>query len=289
MQPRANRLISALLAVTGASLLLAAPGVAAPAGGATATSTDVAAWAPADAATIHPGVMMFTDGAQCTANFIFTNGTDTLIGYAAHCAGTGAATDTNGCDAESLPLGTEVEIDGASQPGTLVYSSWLAMQTAGESNAAACDFNDFALVRIDPADVAKVNPSIPSWGGPQGTGTTAEGEQVYTYGNSSLRGGITQLSPKTGTTVGVDPSGWSYDVYTATPGIPGDSGSAVLNQDGAGLGILVTVQIAPLAASNGITDIGKAVAYARTHGLSGLTLVDGTEAFDGSIGAGIGL
>jgi hypothetical protein len=289
MQPRANRLISALLAVTGASLLLAAPGVAAPAGGATATSTDVAAWAPADAATIHPGVMMFTDGAQCTANFIFTNGTDTLIGYAAHCAGTGAATDTNGCDAESLPLGTEVEIDGASQPGTLVYSSWLAMQTAGESNAAACDFNDFALVRIDPADVAKVNPSIPSWGGPQGTGTTAEGEQVYTYGNSSLRGGITQLSPKTGTTVGLDPSGWSYDVYTATPGIPGDSGSAVLNQDGAGLGILVTVQIAPLAASNGITDLGKAVAYARTHGLSGLTLVDGTEAFDGSIGAGIGL
>jgi hypothetical protein len=289
MQPRANRLISALLAVTGASLLLAAPGLAAPAGGATATSTDVAAWAPADDAAIHPGVMMFTDGAQCTANFIFTNGADTLIGYAAHCAGTGAATDTNGCDAESLPLGTEVEIDGASQPGTLVYSSWLAMQAAGESNAAACDFNDFALVRIDPADVAKVNPSIPAWGGPQGTGTTAEGEQVYTYGNSSLRGGVTQLSPKTGTTVGVDPSGWSYDVYTATPGIPGDSGSAVLNQDGEGLGILVTVQIAPLAASNGITDLVKAVAYARTHGLSGLTLVDGTEAFDGSIGAGIGL
>lgn len=87
-------------------------------GGATpATSAAQPAWAPADEATIHPGVQMFTDGAQCTANFIFTDGTDVYIGYAAHCAGTGAATDTNGCDAGTLPLGTPVEIGGADQAG----------------------------------------------------------------------------------------------------------------------------------------------------------------------------
>src|SRR3546814_6731137 len=68
-------------------------------------------WAPAASAPIHPGVMMFTDGAQCTANFIFTNAADVFIGYAAHCAGTGGATETNGCDSGSLPLGTPVEID----------------------------------------------------------------------------------------------------------------------------------------------------------------------------------
>jgi hypothetical protein len=290
MQPRANRLISALVTVIGASLLLLAPGVAAPAGGATA-STDVAAWAPADEATIHPGVQTHSPSGQCTANFIFTNGADVLIGQAAHCTGNSAATSTDGCeqDPAPLPLGTEVEIDGASRPGTLVYSSWNAMLAGDESDEATCAFNDFALVRIDPADVDRVNPSVPAWGGPVGSGTTAVGEQVYTYGNSSLRGGVTELSPKTGTTVGVDPSGWSYDVYTASPGIPGDSGSAVLNEDGAGLGILVTVQIAPLAGSNGITDLAKAIAYARGHGLSGLTLVDGTEPFDGSIGAGLGL
>src|SRR3546814_4349711 len=67
--------------------------------------------------------MMFTDGAQCTANFIFTNAADVFIGYAAHCASTGGATETNGCDSGSLPLGTPVEIDGATQPGTLAYSS----------------------------------------------------------------------------------------------------------------------------------------------------------------------
>ena len=58
------------------------------------------------------------------------------VGYAAHCAGLGAATDTNGCLAESLPLGTPVTFnEGGSLvsegtvvgQGTLVYSSWLTM------------------------------------------------------------------------------------------------------------------------------------------------------------------
>ncbi len=44
--------------------------------------------------------MMYTDGAQCTANFVYTDAAgDTYVGYAAHCAGTGAATDTDGCTA----------------------------------------------------------------------------------------------------------------------------------------------------------------------------------------------
>ena len=64
-------------------------------------------WAPAATAAIHPGVQMYTDGAQCTANFVFTDGAGNVyVGYAAHCAGLGEATDTNGCLAESLPLGT---------------------------------------------------------------------------------------------------------------------------------------------------------------------------------------
>ena len=31
------------------------------------------------------------------------------VGYAAHCAGTGGQTDTNGCDTGSVPLGTTVD------------------------------------------------------------------------------------------------------------------------------------------------------------------------------------
>jgi hypothetical protein len=175
------------------------------------------AWAPASQATVHPGVMTFTDGAQCTSNFVFTQGSDVYLGQAAHCSGTGGATETNGCDSGSLPVGTPVEIDGASRPGTMVYNSWITMQAGGETNADTCDYNDFALVRIDPADVAKVNPSVPGFGGPTGGGEAADGSTVYSYGNSSLRGGVTKLSPKQGTVVATEGNGWSRTVYTVSP------------------------------------------------------------------------
>ena len=55
------------------------------------------AWAPASSATIHPGVQTFTDGAQCTANFVFFDATNVYLGQAAHCSGTGSSTDTDGC------------------------------------------------------------------------------------------------------------------------------------------------------------------------------------------------
>src|SRR6478672_12244730 len=83
---------------------------------------------------IHPGVQTFTDGAQCTANFIYSDGSNTYIGQAAHCSGTGGSTETNGCDSGSLPVGTPVEVSGASKPGTMVYNSWLTMQAKGESD-----------------------------------------------------------------------------------------------------------------------------------------------------------
>jgi hypothetical protein len=236
------------------------------------------AWAPAATAKIHPGVMTFTGGAQCTANFIYTAGTDTFIGQAAHCSGTGAATDTNGCTAQSLPEGTAVQVDGAANPGTMVYNSWIRMQSSGESDPATCAFNDLALVKLNPADVAKVNPSIPFWGGPQGIGKSVTGKKVYSYGNSSLRLGLSPLSPKIGAITLVDPSGWSYNLYTATPGIPGDSGSAFLNTAGAALGVLSTVEAAPLPASNNIGSIAKELAWARAHGF-GVNLVNGTQPF----------
>jgi hypothetical protein len=237
------------------------------------------AWAPAQSATIHPGVQTDTAGGQCTANFIYQNGSDVFIGQAAHCSGTGAATETDGCDSGSLPLGTPVTVDGASKPGTMVYNSWLSMQAAGESDANTCAYNDLALVKLDPADVGKVNPSVPGFGGPTGVGGAAAGSDVFSYGNSSLRLGLTQTSPKQGKVVSVDADGWSRTVYTVTPGIPGDSGSGFLNSTGQAFGVLSTVAIAPTPASNGVGDLGKEVSYARGHGLSGLSVVNGTEPF----------
>lgn len=273
-EKRAPMSLRRLVAAVGSLAALAAlVGFAAPTASATPT------WAPADSARVHPGVQTFTAGAQCTANFIFTDATDVFIGQAAHCSGTGTATETDGCDSASLPLGTEVEIEGASQPGVMVYNSWLAMQAAGETDPETCAYNDFALVRIDPADHDEVNPSIPLWGGPVAVGDeTAFLETVYSYGSSSLRLGLTVLSPKLGASLGTNGEGWNHPVYTLTPGIPGDSGSAFLDSAGNAIGVLSTLQLAPLVASNGVSDLGSALDYARSHGVA-VDLEPGTEPF----------
>ena len=215
------------------------------------------------------------------------------VGYAAHCAGKGAATDTNGCQTASLPLGTRVTfVEGGSVAsggtrlgaGRLAYSSWLTEKRLGTRDPQVCAYNDFALVKVNRKDVRKVNPSVPYFGGP--TGIDRNGvralDRVYSYGNSSLRGGITQLSPKLGAGLGDDAAdqGWSHPLYTLTPGIPGDSGSGFMTAGGKAVGTLSTVAIAPTPLSNQIGDLAKELRFAQRHsGLRGLRLTKGTKAF----------
>jgi hypothetical protein len=279
--------IAALLTVLGAA-------------GATVTAVPAAAsrphltWAAADAAEIHPGTQMYTAGAQCTANFVFRDKRARVyVGYAAHCAGKGESTDTDGCTTASLPMGTRVTFNEGGNladegtrlaTGRLVYSSWATMQELGTSDPLACAYNDFALVRLPRAAATKVNPSIPVWGGPTGIDRdgTAAGDRVWTYGDSSLRGGAAPLAPHTGVSLGDSPAdgGWSHPLYTVLPGIPGDSGSAFLSADGKAVGVLSTLGLAPLPASNNIGDLAKELAFAQQHaGIRGLRLVKGTEPF----------
>src|SRR5437016_2666942 len=78
-----------------------------------ATAFGAPTWAPASSAKVHPGVQTFTNGAQCTANFIFYDSAGIeYIGQAAHCSGTGGNTATNGCTSGSLPTGTSVQVTG---------------------------------------------------------------------------------------------------------------------------------------------------------------------------------
>src|SRR6478609_9339605 len=110
------------------------------------------AWAPQESATIHPGVMTFTNASsflggasQCTANFVFTDASGNVyLGQAAHCSSTGEDTETNGCSTKSLPLGTSIYsgdlVNGGVQNGTLIgtlaYNSWLTMQKNNEKDAS---------------------------------------------------------------------------------------------------------------------------------------------------------
>ena len=188
------------------------------------TPAAASAWAPADQATIHPGIQTETEGSgQCTANFIFTRGSDTYIGQAAHCASTGAATDTDGCVAQSLPLGTRVTLVGSGATGTLAYSSWLTMQGKGETDADACAYNDLALVKIDAADVAKVNPSVPGFGGPTGRRQPRRGRCRTCTRTATRRCAAASPSsaPSRASWSQTTGNGWSHTLYTRHPGHPG--------------------------------------------------------------------
>ncbi|HEX4467251.1 MAG TPA: serine protease [Solirubrobacteraceae bacterium] len=264
------------------------------------SAASASAWAPEESATIHPGVMTFTNASsfvngasQCTGNFVFTDSAGNVyLGQAAHCSSTGEDTETDGCSTKSLPLGTPIYsgdvVNGGLQDGTkigtLAYNSWLTMQKAGEKDANTCAYNDLALIKILPSQVANVNPTVPFWGGPDALSPSVsqQGERIFSYGNSILRLGVSALSPKTGVSLGdqEETGGWSQQLYTVTPGIPGDSGSGFLDANGDALGVLSTVEFAPLPAANGVGSLAKELAYANSSTGLGLEVAAGTTAFN---------
>lgn len=244
-------------------------------------------WAPPARAAIRPGVATETaGGGVCTAGFVFTGGGRTFLGQAAHCAGTGVATETDGCTSGTVPLGTRVTIraaDGTSRGASLAFSSWVTMQQNGESDPEVCAYNDFALVEIAAVDVADVNPSFPSFGGPTGiaTGGLAVGDPVVTSGGGSPGAGRPTAGAGAGEVGGGEiDGGWGHELFTTSPAAPGDSGSAVLDTDGNAVGLLTTLTFDPQAVGIGATDVAKALAYANANGgLGDVELVLGTERF----------
>lgn len=245
-----------------------------------------ASWPPLREASVRPGVQVFSDGRQCTSNFLFRtpDNRTLMLGTAAHCLAEGDSDNVDGCDSdnEPVPLGSEVRIDGADAPGILVYSSWHTMQATGESSDTACRGNDLALVAISPADRTNVHPAVRHFGGPTGqAGSPGIGEKVIWYGNSGLRGGIEATNDHEGYVI--ESGGWSAQVYTVSPGVPGDSGSGVMTGDGQALGVLSTVEITPRTGSNGISLLQPALRYAQDNAGLQVELVTWQQLDDGRL------
>ncbi len=145
----------------------------------------------------------------CTANFVFSNGTDwrtnPYIGTASHCS------DNNG-----EPVIMQVDTTTLAEVGT-VYR-----QTANEEPG-----DDFALIKIYPEVAAKwgVNPAIPT-GGPQGIYTGCDPQLVKNYGHG-YGVAVAQGKPE----AGVAPDWYSDGYGWFGAGIMGDSGSGITIQD----------------------------------------------------------
>jgi hypothetical protein len=251
------------------------------------TPANARTWARPSAAIVSPSMMLYTKGAQCTANFVYVDRAGrAYIGQAAHCSSRGAQTATNGCRTRSWPLGTVVRNASGRRIGTLAYNSWIAMHRAHERNGNACAANDLALVRIDRALVRRTTPTMPGLGGPTRLNTTgvATGAQVYAVGNSSLLFGAGSLVAQTGVVEKATSGGWAYFVTMARPGIPGDSGSGYLDARGRALGQLSTISVGTDGLGNTIGNLSREIAYARRHGVRGLSVVRGQAAFHGMTG-----
>ncbi len=243
---------------------------------------------PASAAApppIGPGVQMITAGRICTANFVFKDARGrSYLGYAARCAARAGV--GNGCVPRSRALGTPVRFaTGASSRsrgrtlgwGKLRYSSWTAMRRAGTRDATLCSTNDFALVRVDRGYRHRVAAAFPFWGGPTGlAGVPAAGASVFTVGRSPGRAAT--LSPKSGTVQSGD--AWQARIDLPLPGIRGDIGSGVLDDQGRAFGVVSAVGTGP-----GGTLVGglePQLAFARSHGRPRLRLVLSAEPFSQS-------
>jgi len=213
-------------------LALVALPIAAALGGTTASASAAPSYAPEDEASITPGVMMYTAGAQYTANFVFRDGDGRrYVGY-------------------------------ADQP---VHLQRLRAGAGGQ-----------VLSRRGQPDRAVLRwPDQRSTGAARGPASKSSATA-----NSAIRGGAEPLSPKFGLSLGDTGGGWSHTVSTLTPGIPGDSGSGFLDDQGEAIGVLSTLNIAPTPASNGVGDLGRELDHAQAHsGLDRLRLVPGTREF----------
>lgn len=306
----ATLLAAGLVAAGLSAALFAAPAGRGPVAVASASSTDARvttltgprspfdplglAATPAGSAAVRPGAVTETAGAGlCTSGFVFTSGERVLLGQAAHCGGTGADTETDGCTSSTVPTGTPVTVRGAGEPvtGTLVYSSWVTMQQRGERDLDTCAYNDLALVELPPDAAARTNPSLPFFGGPQGLhdGGLAPGAAVFGLANPERAGsggtgastdGSRSPGPRAGTAGADVGGGWGHTVYPVTPGVPGESGAPLLDDSGRAVGLLSSLNVGGGRESIEYADLARTLDYARRHaGLPDLALAAGTEPF----------
>ena len=85
----------------------------------------------------------------------------------------------------------------ASRPGTLVYSSWVTMQSLTRPTRTPAPTTIWRWFGSIPADVGRVNPSVPGYRRSHRRGRRLRGRgHGYSYGNSSLRIGVTIPEPK---------------------------------------------------------------------------------------------
>ncbi len=213
----------------------------------------------------------------CTTNFLYHyNWERFFLGSAAHCHTENDPETADGCDfteTEFPELGSTVEFTDTEHAGTLVYSSWIAMHSANESNENACVGNDFSLIEISP-DTFHAMHNAPRWNIQQDIKAYKQpfvGQDVQAYGSSSMRctdwacerdgGADGSVNTLKGKHREIRNEGYKHRVSLTPSGVPGDSGGPLLSMDGHAIGVASTIIIAPQVGDNTYADVNHALNY----------------------------
>ena len=177
---------------------------------------------------VRPGAEVQTDVGLCTLNFLFeAPDKERYIGTAGHCIlGEGGPTGNNVGEKTWPPGQGPVAKDSQGhQIGEFVY-------------AILQDPKDFSLIRLDPG--VQASPEMCQFGGPTGINDdVGGGTKVLQYWGNGIAIG-SALPARSAVADGFPDAN---HVYAEGLALPGDSGSAVITDDGRALGVLVTVGV----------------------------------------------
>lgn len=220
-----------------------------------------AGWPALEDATIRPGVLVRALEQDCPSNFVFTrpDNASVFLGVTAYCL-------------RGMRIGDYVTVDPGRTDAValVVYSSAVTMAERGETDDAMLEYNDFAVVRIEPEFRHLVHPAMLGIGGPTAIAdvpSIAEGDMLVTYGEvadgapESVRQSV--VTGRAGD--------WAILTYGA-PTLPGRMGTGVVTPAGEAVGLMVTLGVVPNPGANAVARLDAVMAYAREHANLEMTL-----------------
>ena len=189
-------------------------------------------WASAATAKIKPGLSSVdVAGVRCVVGFLLTDGTRVYAAVPASCTGVSDGQPTNGCTEAQVPYGLKVPITGARFKAVFVYSSFVRMQLAGTRRTNVCHNNDLSLLRLDPRDIKRANPSLAAVGGPTGVSQSAP---AFPDQLTVVLSGASTRAAADATASG----GWSHTMVVGGPVNDALVGSPVVDGQGKALGMV---------------------------------------------------
>jgi hypothetical protein len=191
---------------------------------------------------VRPGAEVQSEIGLCTLNFLFeTPDKERFIGTAGHCImGTDSALSGDNAGEKTWPKGQgpAAKDSTGKRIGEFAY-------------AILQDPKDFSLIRLDPG--VESSPEMCNYGGPTGINDeVGQGARVLQYFGNGI--GIGSTVPARSAVALGFPS--ADHVYAAGLALPGDSGSAVISDDGRAVGVLVTTGVHGVGFDDNGVDFG---------------------------------